>query len=361
VLETTALGAAVLGMSLLVFAWLPASEAGRFVQACVLVPLLMWGALGFGTKGATVTVFLTSAIAVWATVLGKGPFVQATLPQSLLFLQAFMAITATAVFVVGAVVADRARVYEAERASRLRAEAAEQEAKRLVAIQERLVAVVSHDLRNPLGAIMAGIGLLRRRRGRGAESWEEAVLERQAHSAARMEEIIRNVLTFAKARTEGTITVSAGSVHLGDVCRQVIAESEQAEPGRTVSLRVEGNDSGEWDAARMAQVMSNLVGNAVQHSPQGTSVDVRIRGSPRNVVVQVHNAGPPIPPDVLPRIFEPFEQGIVQGAGVNVGLGLYIVKQIVEAHEGTVDVCSREGKGTSFVVKLPRSLHGVDA
>lgn len=363
VFEATAVGTAVLGTSLLIFAWFPASEAGRFVQACLLIPLLMWGALGFGTKGATMTVFLASAIAVWATALGKGPFVQATLPQSLLFLQSFMAITATAVLVVGAVVADRTSVYEAERESRLRAEAAEQEAKRLAAIQERLVAVVSHDLRNPLGAIMAGIGLLRKRRGRAAESWEEAVLERQAHSAARMEEIIRNVLTFAKARTEGSIPVSAESVHMGDVCRRVIAESEQAEPGRTVSLRVEGNDSGEWDAARMAQVISNLVGNAVQHSPDGTPVDVRVRGSSRSVIVQVHNAGPPIPSDVIARIFEPFEQGpdAGQSARANVGLGLYIVKQIVEAHEGTVDVCSREGKGTSFVVKLPRSPHGADA
>jgi len=316
----------------------------------------MWGALAFGTKGATMTVFLASAVAVWATALGKGPFVQATLPQGLLFLQSFMAITSTAVLLVGAVVADRARVHEAERESRLRAEAAEREAKRLAAVQERLVAVVSHDLRNPLGAIMAGIDLLKRRRSRAAEPWENAVLDRQTHSAARMEEIIRNVLTLAKARTDGSIPVSTGSVHMGDVCRQVIAESEQAQPGLSVSLRVEGNDSGEWDAARMAQVISNLVGNAVQHSPRGTPVDVRIRGSPRSVVVQVHNAGPPIAPDVLSRIFEPFEQGsnTVQG-GVNVGLGLYIVKQIVEAHDGRVEVCSREGKGTSFVVKLPRS------
>jgi signal transduction histidine kinase len=191
------------------------------------------------------------------------------------------------------------------------------------------------------------------------------VLERQARSAARMEEIIRNLLDFAKARTGGTMLVRSEAVNMGDVCRQVIAEIEQAEPGRAVSLLVEGDDSGEWDAARMAQVISNLVGNALQHSPRGTPVDVRIRGSPRSLVVQVHNSGPAIAPEVLSGIFEPFKQGSHipenQSANVNMGLGLYIVKEIVEAHDGTVDVCSREDEGTSFVMKLPRSSQKVTA
>ena len=200
--EATALAAAVVvATSLLIFTWFPASEAGRFIQACLLIPFLMWGAMAFGMKGATATVFLVSGIAIWGTALGRGPFVQATLSQSLLFLQSFMAITATGMLVLGLVIADRARVYDAERASRLRAEAAEQEAKRLGAIQERLVAVVSHDLRNPLGAIMAGIALLKKWHVNRWEQWEELLLQRQARSAARMEEIIRNVLDVARART----------------------------------------------------------------------------------------------------------------------------------------------------------------
>ncbi|HUK66470.1 MAG TPA: MASE1 domain-containing protein [Anaeromyxobacteraceae bacterium] len=359
VLEALALCAAIAGASFIIFTSLPASEAGRFIQACLLMPLLMWGALRFGMKGATASVFLASAMAVWGATVGRGPFVRTTLSESLFFLQSFMASTATAVLVLGAVITERARVYDAERTSRLRAEAAEREAKRLVEEKERLVAVVSHDLRNPLGAITAGITLFRRQRGPRLEPWEDALLERQYRSAARMEEIIRNVLYFAMARTQGSIPVKAERIQMGDVCRQVIAEMEQAEPGREVSLRVEANDSGEWDAARMAQVLSNLIGNAFQYSPKGTPVDVRIRGSSQNLVLQVHNLGPPIPPERLSGIFEPFKQGPqARNAKVNVGLGLYIVKEIVEAHEGKVDVCSRVDQGTSFVVKLPRLKQG---
>jgi signal transduction histidine kinase len=362
-MEAAALGGAVIGASLLIFSWPPASEATRFIQACLLIPLLMWGALRFGMKGATAAVFLTSGVAVWGTALGRGPFVQATLSESLLFLQSYMAITAIAVLVLGAVITDRARVYVAERDARLRAEAAEREAKRLAGIQERLVAVVSHDLRNPLGAIIAGIGIFRKHRRDRLSEWEEAVLERQARSAARMEEIVRNVLDFARARTGGAMPIRSEAVNMGDVCRDVIAEIEQAEPGREVSLCVKGDDSGEWDAARMAQVISNLIGNALQHSPRDTPVDVRIQGSFRSLVVEVHNSGPPIAPEVLSGIFEPFKRGLDTPGSPsgNVGLGLYIVKEIVEAHDGKVDVCSRDGKGTSFVVKLPRASPGASA
>ena len=356
-LEAVGLCVAVVVASLLIFLSLPVSEAGRFVEASLLVPILMWGALRFGMMGATTTVFLASGIAVWGATLGRGPFVQATLSQSLLFLQSFMASTATAVLVVAGIIADRRRAYEAERASRLRAEAAEMEAKRLAGVQERLLAVVGHDLRNPLGAIVAGLSLFKKHRRDRFEKWEEALLERQSRSAARMEEIIKNVLYFAVARTSGTIPVKAEPINMGEVCRQVIGEFEQVEPGRKVSLRVEGDDSGEWDASRMAQVLSNLVGNALEHSPKDTPVDVRICGSAQNLVVQVHNAGPAIPSEALAEIFEPFKQGLdgAPGAKANVGLGLYIVKEIVEAHAGKVDVCSREGQGTSFVVKLPRA------
>jgi K+-sensing histidine kinase KdpD len=249
----------------------------------------------------------------------------------------------------------RAQVYEAERDSRRRAEAAEKEAKRIGDLQERLVAVVSHDLRNPLASITMGIDTLRKRRH--LEPWEERVLARQARSAQRMEEIIRDLLDFAKARRGGVIPVRPEPMKMEEVCRRVIAELEQANPGREVSLHVEGDDRGEWDAARLAQLISNLVGNALQHSPEGAAVEVRIRGSSRNLVMEVNNSGPAIPPEVLPVLFEPFKRGS-ERKGKGVGLGLFIAREIARAHGGVVDVCSRADKGTSFTVKLPRTPRG---
>jgi signal transduction histidine kinase len=258
-----------------------------------------------------------------------------------------------------AVALGRAQVYESEKGSRRRAEAAEQEAKRIGDLQEQLVAVVSHDLRNPLSSIMMGIDALRKRHP-SMEPWEERMLERQARSAKRMEGIIRDLLDFAKARQGGGIPVRPEPVKMEEVCRRVIAELEQAHPGREVSLCVEGDDGGEWDGARLAQLTSNLVGNALQHSPQSATVEVWIRGTSRNLVMEVHNSGPPIPPEVLPVLFEPFRRGNDPTGNEkrSVGLGLFIVQEVARAHGGVVDVCSRADKGTSFTLRLPRTLRG---
>ena len=177
-----------------------------------------------------------------------------------------------------------------------------------------------------------------------------------------MQGIIIEVLDFAHARRGGGIPVKPEPMKLADVCRHVIAELEQSRPGpgRAVLLRVENDDEGEWDPGRLAQVVSNLTANALQHSPEDAIVEVRIRGSQQHLVLQVHNSGPPIPPDVLAKVFEPFTTGASPAEALNehIGLGLYIVREIARAHQGTVDVCSRADHGTSFVVKLPRRSRG---
>jgi K+-sensing histidine kinase KdpD len=249
---------------------------------------------------------------------------------------------------------DRARVYEAEKDARLRAEVAEREARRIGLLQERLVAMVSHDLQNPLGALTIAVERLRKH-CLHIEPWEQSMVALMARSAERMKGILAGVLDMASARHGGGIAVRPEPMSLADVCRDAIAEFEETKPGRGVLLRVEADDRGEWDPGRMAQVVSNLVANALQHSPEDATVEVRIRGSRQNLVLEVHDSGPPIPPEVLPLIFDPFARGPGEDRKVNVGLGLYIVREIARAHGGTVDVCSRADKGTSFAVKLPRS------
>jgi len=248
----------------------------------------------------------------------------------------------------------RAQVFESEKKARVRAEAAENEAKQLVALQEQLVAVVGHDLRNPLAAIVMGVQRLSRRR-REVEAWEQSVIALLSRSADRMQGIIRDVLDLANARRHRGIPVKPSPVKLADVCRHAIAELAEARSDRSILLRVEGDDEGEWDPDRMMQVVSNLVANALEHGSEDATIEVRIRGSARNLVLEVYNSGPPIPSELLAKVFEAFTTGAspVDGAK-NLGLGLFIVREIARAHRGTVDVCSRPGHGTSFVVKLPR-------
>jgi signal transduction histidine kinase len=129
---------------------------------------------------------------------------------------------------------------------------------------------------------------------------------------------------------------------------------ETAHPERRLQLQVDGELSGTWDAPRLEQVISNLLGNAVRHgSPEGP-VQVTLKGEPARVVLCVHNAGH-IPPQLLPRVFEPFQSNRdSRSRAGGLGLGLYIVQQIVLAHGGSVEVQSTPSEGTSFHVMLPR-------
>jgi signal transduction histidine kinase len=245
----------------------------------------------------------------------------------------------------------RARTYEAERCAR-------SEAERTADLQEQLMAVVSHDLRTPLSAIVMGTGVMSKR---GDLSPEQAKsLARIRSSAERMASIIRDLLDFSSARRGLGIAIQKRPVDLGDVCRHVVGEFEEDHrPSRRISLVTEGDLEAEADESRVGQVLSNLVGNALQHG-SGTGVQVHASGSEEDVLVTVHNDGPPIPPVLQPHIFEPFRRGDASdrqadGNGSSIGLGLFIVSEIVKAHGGTVEVQSEPGAGTTFTISLPRS------
>jgi hypothetical protein len=139
------------------------------------------------------------------------------------------------------------------------------------------------------------------------------------------------------------------------VCEEVLLEVRAAYPEATVRLETRGNLIGQWDSDRLAQVVSNLAGNAVQHGG-GTAVSVVAHDDGDAVTVAVHNGGPPISPDVIPFIFEPLGRG--QAAGDNpahsIGLGLFIARAVVSAHGGDIQLRSSGSEGTTFTVRLPR-------
>jgi signal transduction histidine kinase len=140
------------------------------------------------------------------------------------------------------------------------------------------------------------------------------------------------------------------------VSQQVVDEVLLAHPERQVEVVGEGDTRGTWDEDRMAQLVSNLLGNALAYSPPETPVRVALRGEGEGVTLAVHNAGAPIPPELLPRLFEPMHRGgqTVGKESRSIGLGLFIVKQVVDVHGGSIRVHSAEGEGTTFTVRLPR-------
>jgi PAS domain S-box-containing protein len=232
------------------------------------------------------------------------------------------------------------------------------EAQEAVRVREDVVAIVSHDLRNPLNAIsLASLSLLRHdplteAQGRG--------LRRIVSAADRAHRMIRDLLDFTQARAGGAIPIHPRPVDLHELTRQVVDEVHLANPGRHISVEARGDGHGEWDEDRLAQVITNLVGNALQHSPEGSQVRVASRAEEKGVTLSVHNGGNPIPAELLPVIFEPYRRGPAAALGRgSIGLGLYISRQIVLGHGGHIDVRSSKEEGTTFTVWLPRKTAAV--
>jgi signal transduction histidine kinase len=183
-------------------------------------------------------------------------------------------------------------------------------------------------------------------------------VRRVISSAERMKRMISDLLDFARGRLGGGIPLSPGPLDLASLCREVAEELEAGRPGREVGLELEGDLQGEWDADRLSQLLINLGKNALDYSPEETSVRFTLHGDGECVRLEVHNWGPPIPPEQLGSIFEPFRRFADEerspSSTSGLGLGLYIVEQIVRAHGGEVSVRSTEEEGTRFTVRLPR-------
>lgn len=237
---------------------------------------------------------------------------------------------------------------EQERGRELELAAAREEAE----LRERFIAMLGHDLRTPITAIKGFVETLTRRGSLvGADARR---LDWIATSADRMGQMIADLLDFTRGRLGGGIPVEPDSADLARVCRQVVQELAAAHSDRRVALGVAGDATGRWDGTRLGQVVANLLANALQYSPPGSPVEVGVRGERDRVVLTVHNQGPPVPPAVRATIFDPFRRGRSDAGGEHLGLGLYIVQQIVLAHRGKIDLRSSEGDGTTFEVSLPR-------
>ncbi len=221
-----------------------------------------------------------------------------------------------------------------------------------VRINEMFAAILGHDLRNPLGAILTGAQLLLRRTD---DEKIQRPIERIVASGQRMGRMIDQLLDVTRARTGEGIVIERRTLALAPICKQIIDELVDANPERTIQLDVVGDTRGSWDTDRLAQVISNLAGNACQHGVSGDPIVVQLDGSdPTTVTLRVTNRGE-IPDDVLPVLFDPFRGVQRQRSHANgLGLGLFITKQIVLAHGGTIDVESADGH-TRFVARLPRA------
>jgi phosphoserine phosphatase RsbU/P len=225
--------------------------------------------------------------------------------------------------------------------------------------REQLVGIVSHDLRNPLNTIIVAAQILIQREGLGEKETELG--RRIVRSALRSVKLIDQLLDLTRSRLGGGIAISPRAADLDEICRQVVDETELMHPDRPLRTSFTGDLVGVWDRDRLVQVVSNLIGNAVQHGEPRTPIDVRADGSEAIVTIEVTNRGPPIPADVLPFIFDAFRRGRSSSRAHGLGLGLFIAQQIAHSHGGSISITSSENEGTAVLVRLPRSISSARA
>jgi phosphoserine phosphatase RsbU/P len=233
--------------------------------------------------------------------------------------------------------------------------AQEREAEHRALLTEQLIGIVSHDLRNPLNAVLLGTHLLR---ARELSANDARVVARIASSAERANRLVAELLDFTQARLGGGLRVEPRQVDLQATVLECVEELRLAWHGRMIAVNERGSGFVELDPDRLAQVIGNLASNALTYGAVEQPITITSSLADDRVAISVHNHGRPIPTALLPQIFEPLRRGdhSVKLGSRSIGLGLYIVRQIATAHGGSVTVSSNEQDGTTFLLDIPRAI-----
>jgi signal transduction histidine kinase len=326
------------------------TPTGKFAQAYLFFPLLIWAALRFGQRGAVSTAFVVSVIAVWGTALGHGPFVRPALHESLIALQTFMGIAAGTFMVLGASISERRRA-EAEMRH---AHAHAAEANRAKA---EFLAVMSHELRTPLNAISGYVDLM-------SLGVDGELTEKQRTSLSRIQlnqqhllSLIDDVLSFARIEA-GKLNFEIQRVLIHDVIESLEAIIQPELQRRDLTFSCDPCDrtlAVRADPEKLRQVLLNFLANAMKFTPQGGRIRVGADRYQDLVRISVSDTGVGIPSDQVEHVFEPFFQ-VERGPTrryQGIGLGLAIARDLAHAMDSEVRVESEVGKGTTVSVLLP--------
>lgn len=225
--------------------------------------------------------------------------------------------------------------------------------------RDMYLAILSHDLRNPLNSIAMSAELLRHADKTELAAEALGCASQTSTNAQVMARMIADLLDYTRTRLGAGMPVSPISMDLSNLCRELYNEFRTGHPDRLIRFHSDSEQIGDWDADRLRQAISNLLGNAVQHGAENAPIDLKLTGEKSEVVIVVHNGGPPIPPGELTRIFEPLVRGSSsdhprRNRPGSIGLGLYIAREVARSHDGRIDVTSSLESGTAFTMHLPR-------
>ena len=247
--------------------------------------------------------------------------------------------------------ADRKKYEENLRAERARADRTLSEEQETSALREQFIAVLGHDLRNPLASLDSAFRLISKA---NLDDHSKQIAELARASITRMAGLIDNVMDFARGRLGGGIPLDMRQVDIEPVILQVVDELRIANPMRTIESDVNLPTRVDCDPGRLGQVVSNLLANALVHGDHAGIVRLNASQSIDDFVLWVANSGRPIPTEILGSLFEPFHREDARASQRGLGLGLYISSEIVKEHGGVLSVTSDEME-TRFTVTLPMS------
>lgn len=219
------------------------------------------------------------------------------------------------------------------------------------------LAILGHDLRAPLQAVSLSTEMLVRKSKLDTEALTYVSLIK--NGARHMGTMVNDLLEFVRSRLGNNLPIEPKLMDLASAAQAAIDEACAGQPDCRALLNVEGETQGTWDRARLDQLLQNLIGNALQHGTNSRGVTLTLKGTADSVTLIMHNYGSPIPEDAINTIFDPLVRSSSEelgGPSTSLGLGLYIVKEVVNAHQGTIGVTSNEADGTTFTVVLPKHL-----
>jgi signal transduction histidine kinase len=320
----------------------------------MIFPVLIWAAIRFNAWVSSLMVLSISCVAITITARGTGPYVSGTtLHENLTALQGFMGTVALTSIFLSAANSERA-------AARLALKRDEEALRAALGMRDEFLSIASHELRTPLAALslqVEGLARALSKRNHGSEdSPRELYRARRAVAhVERLASIVDNLFDVSQI-TAGRLQLSRELVDLAEAARAVVsALSEQAaRAGCSVSLCAEAPVTGHWDRFRIEQVITNLLTNAFKYGA-GKPVVVSVEATETLARLRVRDQGSGIAPEAIERIFERFERFASGHHQKSLGVGLYIARQVIDAHCGIVRVEQTSASGTTFLVELPRS------
>ena len=318
-------------------------------RANFLLPILMWAAIRFGPRGATATAFACAVLALWGTVSGYGPFVRlGSLRDAIVGLQVYLPLIAASFLALGAVTAERSELLRREHAARL-------EAERAVEARDEFLAVAAHELATPLTPLQLELETLQRSlSGPEVAANVQRRLDRAFRQTKRLARLTERLLDVSRL-AGGHLSLDPSDFDFSEMVKEVVEEfrGDAVRAGSELTLAASEPIVGRWDRVRAAQIVANLLSNAVKYGA-GKAIALDVQASSEEVVLTVEDHGDGIEPGALARIFQRFERASPERRRGGLGLGLYVARELVEAHGGTLRVASTPGSGSTFTVSLPR-------